>query len=244
MKDTEPMSPETAVMILRGQDSTPRTIAEAVAALAGLVTSVMPSPYQDALDDRGHPRAWHFIGYRPDAAALGKHTTDTLNAPDAPQYQGVVWADGTVTLRWLTARRSTSVWESFAEMFDVHGHPEYGTRIVWIGDPQPEALQIIRAAREAMAERDAEVAEAERAGSVVVETTEPAQRNGETTAVCLDCTVNGSDRLLVLPFLSKAGADDWTVGHLDTGHRTATVPGHPGRATAIATARAHLDAQS
>jgi hypothetical protein len=127
-----PMSPEVAVMVLQSElEPSPKLVAEAVTALAGLVDSVMASPYGDVVDSDGRPMVWHFVGYRPDAAALGKHTADQLNPPELPQYQGVIFADGTCVMRWLTAKRSWSVWDSFAEMFTVHGHPEYGTRIVW-----------------------------------------------------------------------------------------------------------------
>lgn len=54
------------------------------------------------------------------------------NAPDEPQYEGVVFSDGTCAVRWLTEHRSTSVWESYDELMAVHGHPEYGTVISWV----------------------------------------------------------------------------------------------------------------
>lgn len=49
------------------------------------------------------------------------------NNPDEPQYEGVVFSDGTVAVRWLTEHRSTSLWSSMAELEAVHGHPEYDT---------------------------------------------------------------------------------------------------------------------
>lgn len=72
-----------------------------------------------------------FTAYRPGLAARGTHNADQMNAPDEPQYEGVIWTDGTVTLRWLTAKSSTSVWNCLADMLAIHGHPEYGTDIVW-----------------------------------------------------------------------------------------------------------------
>ena len=54
------------------------------------------------------------------------------NPPDEAQFEGVQFSDGTVCLRWLTAHKSHSVWASFDEMMAIHGHPEYGTEIVWI----------------------------------------------------------------------------------------------------------------
>src|SRR5262245_59412322 len=59
------------------------------------------------------------------------HTSDQKNPPDMPQFEGVVWSDGTCTIRWLTAKGSTAVWASFDDMMAIHGHPEYGSEIVW-----------------------------------------------------------------------------------------------------------------
>jgi hypothetical protein len=98
------------------------------------------------VDGAERPAVWSFTGYRPEAAALGKHGPTTLNDGDQPQYQGVVFADGTTVIRWLTALRSHSTWDDFATFFGVHGHPEYGTVIVWNGAAPPEADQVIRAA--------------------------------------------------------------------------------------------------
>ncbi len=72
-----------------------------------------------------------FIGYRrevPEHYVSGGYGNEGTEA----QYEGVLFTDGTVVLRWLTHFRSTSVWSSFDEMFAVHGHADYGTEIVWI----------------------------------------------------------------------------------------------------------------
>lgn len=71
-----------------------------------------------------------FIGFRPDAPD-GYVDGGYANPANEPQYQGVVFDDGTVVVRWLTEHRSHSVWSSFDEFWAVHGHPEYGTRIEW-----------------------------------------------------------------------------------------------------------------
>lgn len=34
-------------------------------------------------------------------------------------------------VRWLTAKRSTAVWASLDDMLAIHGHPEYGSELVW-----------------------------------------------------------------------------------------------------------------
>lgn len=72
-----------------------------------------------------------FIAYRPDAAKFGKHNEIQLNDSGEPQFQGVIFDDGTCVVRWMTGRKSTVVWNSFEEMLDIHGHPEYGTYFEW-----------------------------------------------------------------------------------------------------------------
>jgi len=50
-----------------------------------------------------------------------------------PQFEGVIFSDGRVAIRWLTACRSTSTWDDFDTMLAVHGHPEerYASHIVF-----------------------------------------------------------------------------------------------------------------
>jgi hypothetical protein len=71
-----------------------------------------------------------FKGYRPNPPDQYADKGIT-NSGSEPDYEGVVFSDGTVVLRWRTAFRSHSVWDSWEDMFHVHGHPEYGTRIVF-----------------------------------------------------------------------------------------------------------------
>jgi hypothetical protein len=154
-RETGPMSPDVAVMVLRSANpQSPNLVAEAVSVLAELVNQNVPE-FVDMTDAAGLPQCWHFIGYQPG----GARDVNVLNPPDAPQYQGVVFADGTVAMRWLTARRSHSVWSSFAEMFDVHGHPEYGTEIHWPNGAPAEAREVIERAAQAYRERQ-EIADA------------------------------------------------------------------------------------
>lgn len=81
--------------------------------------------------------ARRFVGYRPNIP--GRHVAEgRANLPTAPQYEGVVFTDGTVAVRWLTEHRSVSFWADFREFLTIHGHPDYGTRIVWL-DPLEEA---------------------------------------------------------------------------------------------------------
>ena len=60
------------------------------------------------------------------------HNTDQANPPDMPQFEGVIFSDGTVAIRWLTAKKSVSFWANFDDMLAVHGHPEYESEIVWL----------------------------------------------------------------------------------------------------------------
>ena len=59
------------------------------------------------------------------------HNSDQVNPPDEPQFEGVVFSDGKVAVRWLTAKRSVSVWDSMEDLLAIHGHPEYGSVLVW-----------------------------------------------------------------------------------------------------------------
>lgn len=78
-----------------------------------------------------------FRGYRPTPPDEYRQLGIT-NAGQAPDYEGVVFTDGTVVLRWLTEYQSHSVWDSWHDMYHVHGHPEYGTRIEFEdGGPPP-----------------------------------------------------------------------------------------------------------
>lgn len=79
-----------------------------------------------------------FTAYRRNLAQRGTHTELQRNADDEPQFEGVIWTDGTVTLRWLTACKSTSVWNNLEDMLNIHGHPEYGTEFIWHDGEVPE----------------------------------------------------------------------------------------------------------
>lgn len=72
-----------------------------------------------------------FIGFRthpPDQY----YVHGAANPPDQPQYEGVVFSDGTVVVRWLTACGSHAIWNDFESFYRIHGHPEYGTIIRWL----------------------------------------------------------------------------------------------------------------
>ena len=65
-----------------------------------------------------------FTGYRPSPPQeyVEKGITNNGMTPD---YEGVIFSDGTVVIRWMTAYRSHSVWASYQDFYQVHGHPEY-----------------------------------------------------------------------------------------------------------------------
>jgi hypothetical protein len=71
-----------------------------------------------------------FTMYRRDMSKA-PHTAEQKNAEDQPQFEGVVFSDGRVAIRWLTAKKSTACWDSMDDMLAIHGHPEYGSELVW-----------------------------------------------------------------------------------------------------------------
>ncbi len=78
-----------------------------------------------------------FTAYRRNISERDTHSEKQRNPDSEAQFEGVIWSDGTVTLRWLTACKSHSVWSSLRECLDVHGHPEYGTEIQWHDHKSP-----------------------------------------------------------------------------------------------------------
>lgn len=63
------------------------------------------------------------------------HDKNQANAPDEPQFEGVVFSDGSVAIRWLTKMRSTSIWDNLETAMAIHGHPEYESELVWHDKP-------------------------------------------------------------------------------------------------------------
>jgi len=79
-----------------------------------------------------------FTGWRPEPPQEYRDKAIT-NAGLAPDYEGVIFSDGTVVIRWKTQFRSHSVWACWEDFYQVHGHPEYGTRIDFHDDgPSPQ----------------------------------------------------------------------------------------------------------
>jgi len=95
---------------------------------AAWLTKLRDDPYARA--EEGGRGVRTFTMYRR-AVPTDTHDENQRNAADEPQFQGVVFDDGTVAIRWQTAKRSTSVWDSMDDMLAIHGHPEYGSELVW-----------------------------------------------------------------------------------------------------------------
>ncbi|MCG8670005.1 MAG: hypothetical protein MI867_11370 [Pseudomonadales bacterium] len=59
------------------------------------------------------------------------HDENQANPATEPQFEGVVFSDGRVAVRWLTKKASVSIWDSLEDLEAIHGHPEYETEWVW-----------------------------------------------------------------------------------------------------------------
>jgi hypothetical protein len=90
-----------------------------------------------------------FEGYRPNPPAeyVAQGITNSGTSTD---YEGVVFSDGTVVVRWQTQYRSHSVWASWEDFYQVHGHPEYETEIRWLDGETVDPTQGDRARRDAI----------------------------------------------------------------------------------------------
>lgn len=86
-----------------------------------------------------------FVCYRRDMDSRETHNEKQKNPEGEAQYEGVIWSDGTVTLHWRTPLRSHSVWDSIGDCLGVHGHPEYGTEIIWLDGDPPEIINELKA---------------------------------------------------------------------------------------------------
>lgn len=64
------------------------------------------------------------------------HTESQVNAPDEVQFDGVIFEDDTTVIHWNTAIRSTSIFEDFDDLLEIHGHPEenYSTQFCFEGE--------------------------------------------------------------------------------------------------------------
>lgn len=82
-----------------------------------------------------------FRGLRP-APPADYEAKGITNSGLTPDYEGVIFSDGTVVLRWQTEYRSHSIWRDYATFYQVHGHPEYGT-VIEFDDDQPEPSHFV-----------------------------------------------------------------------------------------------------
>jgi len=72
-----------------------------------------------------------FTAYRLNISQRGTHNEFQRNADNEPQFEGVIFSDGKVVIHWMTPGGSVAVWNSIEDCLNVHGHPEYGTVILW-----------------------------------------------------------------------------------------------------------------
>lgn len=72
-----------------------------------------------------------FTAYRFDIDKFPEHTELHKNQSHEPQFEGVIFSDGTCAIHWVTPIGSTSFWKSLDDLLEIHGHVEYGTYIVW-----------------------------------------------------------------------------------------------------------------
>lgn len=63
------------------------------------------------------------------------HSELHKNNSDEPQFEGVEYSNGKVAISWLTPINSVSVWDSMGNMLAIHGHPEYGSELIWHDPP-------------------------------------------------------------------------------------------------------------
>ena len=88
----------------------------------------------DTLREKGKRNVTFSVYRRGDISDT--HTESQVNAPDEIQFDGVIYDDDTTVIHWNTAIRSTSVFASFDDLLEIHGHPEdnYATEFVFEGE--------------------------------------------------------------------------------------------------------------
>ena len=92
------------------------------------------------LKDKSKTRIQRFTVYRKAINDVGAktHNNASMNADDEPQYEGVIFTDGTVVLRWLTKFGASEFFDNIEAALTIHGHPEYETEIIWHDGPAPK----------------------------------------------------------------------------------------------------------
>lgn len=86
-----------------------------------------------------------FTGFRPNPPAEYSEKGITNASDELADYEGCIYSDGTVVIRWLTQYRSHSVWACWDDFYRVHGHEEYGTKILFAdeGDAGKQAAALL-----------------------------------------------------------------------------------------------------
>ncbi|KUN34928.1 hypothetical protein AQJ30_27445 [Streptomyces longwoodensis] len=83
-------------------------------------------PVQRSADQAYGPRTFHL---QRDHDVSGVSGTGRV-------ADGVLWPDGTVSIRWRGNRPSTVHWDRLGDAEAIHGH-QGATRIVWDAEVQP-----------------------------------------------------------------------------------------------------------
>lgn len=91
--------------------------------------------------DKKKTKIQRFTVYRKavnDPGLAHLHNKNTMNGDDEPQYEGVIFTDGVVSVRWLTKIGGTEIFDTIEDLLKVHGHPEYETEIIWHDGSAPK----------------------------------------------------------------------------------------------------------
>mgnify|MGYP001566963398 FL=1 len=83
-----------------------------------------------------------FTVYRTEARkVVNDFEKENYREGDLPQFEGIMFHDGSVAIRWFTETKSMSYWATMEDLKKVHiyAHPDYGTRIEW-SDGEVETL--------------------------------------------------------------------------------------------------------
>ena len=112
------------------------------------------------------------------AVPAATHDEFQRNEPSIPQFEGVIFTDGSVAVRWRTACRSTSIWTSLEDLLRIHGHPEYDTCIVWEDGEAPAFAREFFAGDPPCGAAVTAVPLSDGAGNGAASTTEDSQASG------------------------------------------------------------------
>lgn len=83
----------------------------------------------------------NFQVYRPNQPE-GREAQGLGNAPDEVAFEGTIFSDGTVAVRWLTQYGSTAHFNSLEDLLAVHGHPDYNSVITYSPEWESEPPQV------------------------------------------------------------------------------------------------------